>query len=250
MSSKVAFTINEINGAASSIPIPNENNILDNIVQSLRVGNFKTTRSYKADFTDAVNSLLAEVTFVGKGFAFGLSNTKLSSQFLTLREFMLFDIGQQVKKEKPSKLFAGKNLDQISSDFNYILGLIIGKLNLNNKDYEFNFHINVSKEISTMHDLHYLLTPESKIIFGEATSLRLKDVSISINENLFDTEVQSTYQLQQHESPAQKYFFSVESSFKLTQSGPVDFSKLVRESINRINNLVGNILEGANEFES
>ena len=254
MNPMTMFTANEITGASLTIPMPfDENSTLESIVQSLRAGNFKTTKSYAADFTNIINDLFSQVTFAGKGFTFGLTRKKFSSQFLQMAEFVHSDIHteMEVEKEAPSKLFAKENLDQISSDFNYILGLILGKLNLGSKNYEFRFNIHAAKEISTTHDLSYLLTPKSTTIFGEVTALRLKGINIVMDESMFGTKVQSEYYI--HESNDEIYnknSYNVKSEFRFRHSGPVDFSKLVSESISRLNNLTVNIMRDANESKS
>ena len=252
MGPKMMFTVDEIVGTSSSIPVPlDENSTLGNIVQSLHPGNFKTTKSYKAHFTSVRDDLFSLVTFTGKGFAFGLSKTKFASQFLRALEFVHSDPAVQMEAETPSKLFAKENLDQISSDFNYILGLILGKLNLDGQNYDFNFNITVSKEISVTHDLSYLLAPEYKTIFGDIISSQLQGINMNMIENLFDTQVQSVYYISENKDEmSSKNSRSVKAEFKLKHSGPVDFSKFVSESMNRLNNLTGSIMEIANESKS
>ena len=252
MNPMTMFTANEITGASLTIPMPfDENSALESIVRSLRAGNFKTTKSYAADFTSVINDLFSQVTFAGKGFMFGLTRKKFSSQFLQMVEFVHSDTHIEMGKETPSKLFAKENLDQISSDFNYILGLILGKLNLGSKNYEFRFNIHAAKEISTTHDLSYLLTPESTTIFGEVTALRLKGINIVMDESMFGAKVQSEYYI--HESNDEIYnknSYNVRSEFRFKHSGPVDFSKLVSESMSRLNNLTVNIMRDASESKS
>lgn len=246
------FTINEIIGASSSIPISlDENDTIEKIVQSLHVGNLKTTTSYTADFTSIMNDLFPKITFVGKSFAFGLSRTKFSSQFLRAIEFVRFDQKVRIDEETPSNLFAKENLDQISLDFNYLLGLIFGKLNLDNKNYEFNFTIHVSKEIPDMYNLKDLLIPESKTILGEIKDFYLQGVNVSLTENLFDTEVQSQYNIRvKKDDTSNNNSFDVHSEFKFKHSGPIDFYKIVSESINRLNNITKSVMEDANESNS
>ena len=249
MNPMTMFTVGKITGASLTIPMPfDEGSTLESIVQSLRAGNFKTTKSYVADFTNIMDDLFSQVTFAGKGFAFGLTRKKFSSQFLKMAEFVHSDTHTEMEKEVPSKLFAKKNLDQISSDFNYILGLILGKLNLGSKNYELRFNIHVTKEVSTTHDLSYLLTPESTTIFGEVTALRLRGINIVMDESMFGTKVQSEYYIREdNDEIDNKNYYSVVSEFKFKHSGPVDFSKLVSESMNRLNNLTVNIRSDVNE---
>ena len=252
MNPKAAFTINEIMGVSLSIPIPPDgNNTLENIVKSLHAGNFKTTRSFAAKFTSVVDDLFSQITFMGKGFAFGLSKTKFSAQFLRMLEFVHSEPEVRMEDEVPSKLFTKENLDQISSEFNYILGLILGKLNFNNENHEFIFTIHLSKDILATRDLTYLLTPESKTAFGEITDFQLQGIDMNLVENLFKTAVKSEYSIHQNTDDVRnKNSFIVHAQFKFNYSGPVDFFNFVSKSINRLNDLTENIMRDSNESKN
>lgn len=231
MSSSVLFTVNDIVGVTLSIPLPyGKDNTLESVVKTLQAGKFKTTSAYTADFSNSVGDLFAKLTFRGKGFAFGLLRTKLAAQFLRGLEFAdLLDSGTM--KGDPSEVFANKNLEQISSDFNYILGLVLGKLNIDNSSYECNFEIHLSKEVPATRNLNHLLTRDSKTLFGKATDIKLNGINISMAEKLFENKVQSKYHILGTQNRVDhKSSYNVNATFKIKHSGPIDFHKLVNES--------------------
>lgn len=243
MTAEIVFTVNEIKGMSLSISIPNQKNVIDIVAQSLHKETFQTTKSFKADFTDLVDRMFSHITFAGKGFSFGLSKTKFSAQFL--QELDLLQPNMDIDKEDPAKLFTDENLAQISSDFNHILGLINSLVNL---DKKFNFNIHMVKEIPAIHHLNYMLSPSSNIIFGDVTELKLNGIYVCMNETLFGTQVKSTYQIGQNESETKdKNFCVVDAEFEFEHAGPIQFSKLVNESTNRLNSLITNVLRGTNE---
>lgn len=250
MKTSAMFTINEIVGISASIPLPNnESDTLENVANALQIGKFRATTTHKADFINAMDTIFSRLTFAGKGFSFGLLKKRFSAQFL--RGFGFADPGLDIqiyKNQDPSELFAAENLERISTDFNYILGLIHGMLNFGKNGYEFVFEIQMSKEIPFTQNLNHLLKPEAKIIFGENANLKLNGINIKINEKLFDTEVQSDYDIRGlQDKDLDKKSYAVDAEFTFKHFGPVDFSKLINESIIRLNNLAMSIMEDSDE---
>lgn len=168
-----------------------------------------------------------------------------------MRGFEFIDPGldmHTIKNQDPSELFATENLERISTDFNYILGLILGKLNFDKDNYDFTFAIKMSKKIPTTQSLNHLLTPKAKMIFGKNTNLKLNGINIEISEKLFDTEVQSGYNIHGLQDKYQSTnSYDVDAEFTFKHFGPVDFSKLINESIIRLNSLTMSIMEGADD---
>ena len=247
--SAVIFTNNDIIGMSSSIPLSvDKDNVFEDIIKSLKIGNFKTTKTYTSDFGNSLDEMIPRITFTGKGFSFGLLKTKFASQFLYPSQFVSSGSDQRIEREDPSKLFATENLDQLSSDFNYVLGLIFGRLDLDDKNYKLRFNIQVSKEISIGDDLSRMLKPDSKTIFGNVTAFRLNGININMNENLFNTQVQSQYDFYvKKNKKSNDVLCTINSKFRFKHSGPVDFSKLVHDSIKRLNSLTMNIGGNLNE---
>ena len=247
--SAVIFTNNDIISMSSSIPLSvDKDNVFEDIIKSLKIGNFKTTKTYTSDFGNSLDEMIPRITFTGNGFSFGLLKTKFASQFLRPSQFVSSSSDQRIEREDPSKLFATKNLDQLSSDFNYVLGLIFGRLDLDDKNYKLSFNIQVSKGISIGDDLSSMLKPDSKTIFGNVTAFRLNGININMNENLFNTQVQSQYDFYvEKNKKSNDVLCTINSKFKFKHSGPVDFSKLVHDSIKRLNSLTINIGGNLNE---
>ena len=250
MSSNVQFTINEIVGATLSIPLQyDKHNAFESMVRTLQAGKFKTTSTYTATFSDSMDDMISKLTFHGKGFAFGLLRTRLAAQFL--RGFEFLDIDSYIEsqnKESASKVFTNENLERVSSDFNYILGLVFGKLNISNSIYECNFEIRLSKEVSITRNLNHLLAIESKALFSNGTDINLRGINIDMTENLFEGNVLSKYSIlgTQNESDG-KSTYDTRATFKIKRFGPINFHELVNESIRRLNRLTINITEGLHE---
>ena len=240
-----AFTVSDIEGASLSIPISlSANSTIDNLMKSVVAGKFKTTKAYSGSLIDSLDSVTARITFRGAGFAFGISTTKFSAQFLRGFEFVDLNAAERMENEEASKIFTEENLNQISSDFNYILGLIFGKLNLDGKNYELNFNIDLSKQIDDLTDLSHILTSESKIIFGNGKEFQLHGISISMSEEMFESNTKAKYRLRENENTIDnENLRMVGGRFSFKHSGPIDFSKLVNESIVRLNALITNIME-------
>lgn len=74
MNTSAMFTINEIVGVSTRIPLPNnENDTFENVANTLQIGKFRATTTHKADFINSVDTVFARLTFAGQGFSFGLS---------------------------------------------------------------------------------------------------------------------------------------------------------------------------------
>ncbi|MCE9618277.1 MAG: hypothetical protein K8Q88_08000, partial [Nitrosarchaeum sp.] len=194
MELKKDFTVKEISSASLSIPISFNENLFNSVIKSLEVENFKTTKTYRGNFSNVLDSLMPQISFNGKGFGFGLTKTKIASQFLEPTEFANFGEEDEPRsKISASELFTKEKLDNISSDFNYIIGLIFGKLGLDNKNYEISFGISLSKHGYFANNMDYLLKPESKLLFGKITDLHLKGFNITTEEELFGKKIQTEY---------------------------------------------------------
>lgn len=247
MESDATFTVNEIKGIALSIQLPpDKGSPLENVVQTLRTVKFATTKTYVADFTDVVNDMFSKLTFVGTGFAFGLVKEKLTAQFLDSVEFMYSKLDTQ--DGDSTEILSNENLKLVSSDFNYILGLILGKMNMDSNNLEFTFKIKMSKEAPTTNTLNHLLVSESKTVFGNVEDLKMNGISVQMTENLLDTKVQSKYRINESlDSFNNKNHHKIHAEFKFKSSGPVDFSNLTKDGINRINNLTRSIMRNAHD---
>ena len=250
MSSNVQLTTNEIVGASLSIPLQyDKRNTFESIVRTLQAGKFKTTSTYTATLSDSMDDMVSKLTFHGKGFAFGLLRTRLAAQFLRGFEFLDLDpYAEPQNKESASKVFTNENLEQVSSDFNYILGLVFGKLNINNSIYECIFEIRLSKEVPITRNLNHLLAMESKALFSNGTDIELRGINIDMTENLFEGNVLSKYSIlgTQNDSDG-KSTYDTRVIFKIKRFGPINFYDLVNESIQRLNSLTINITGGLHE---
>lgn len=248
MSTGTPLTVGEIVGATLNVPLPqNNDSTFENVIQALQVGKFKTTSTYTAEFSKYVNDLLSKLTFSGQGFAFGILTTKLAAQFLRGMEFVDPALNPQTMDKDPSQIFTNTNLEQISSDFNYILGLVLGKLNMDSSRYECNFEIHLSKKISDVHSLDHLLMPESKTFFDKATNFKLNGIHTSMVEKLFEVEVLSKYQIYEAHETHDKGSYNANAKFYFNHSGPINFYELIYQSIHRLNDLTVRIVGDIDE---
>lgn len=250
MELKKIFSFDDISNISLSIPISvNENNFFNDVVKSLEVENFKTTKSYKTNITKFLDNVMPQITFNGKGFGFGLTKTKIASQFIEPSEFApVGDEGLNLKGFSTSEVFTKENLSDISSDFNYILGLISGKLGLDNKNYEVNFIIRLTKDGYFTKTLDYLLKPESKLLFGNVNDLHLQGFKIIVDEKIFNNTSQTTYRINEElDDIEDKNTCNISATFKFKYSGPIDYFKFISEGIDRLNNLSMTIIGDINE---
>lgn len=247
MNQAFEFTRSNVTGATASVPLPlDSSNILNHVVQSLQSVKFQTTTAYKANFSDTMDELFSKITFAGTGFAFALLKSKLSAQFLRGLEFVDPSLDtRSLLNNDPAKIFTDENLKHMSLDFNYILGLILGKLNLNKNSYKFNFQLTLSKTVPVECSLNHLAVPGFATTFGNVKNVKLNGISLSMVENLFDVDVQSNYHLDGALDPHNKeQSYDAIATFEFTNFGSVDFSKLFTESIERLNDVTGIIMEG------
>ena len=247
MSVKEIFALNNIIGASVSIPMPfAENDSLTNMIKILDVKNFKTTSACKSKWHDSMDTLFSQIAFNGTGFAFGLTKTKVAAQFLQNVEFV--DVDRSVMSDDnvtATEVFTNENLASISSDFNYILGLIFGKLNLNSQDYQLIFNISLSKEMYAIKNLNQMVTHEFRLRFGDNSKLR--GIHTEGHEKLFGQDVQSRYHLYGGVSDLDNQSSChLSCRFQLQHSGPIDFSKFITESLNRSNDLAMDVMEDIN----
>ena len=252
MKSSAMFTVNEIVGATLNIPLPlDKNSLLGSIAQTLHTKKFTATKTYVAEFNDLVDDTFSKLTFIGKGFAFGLLKTKISAQFLHGIEFVHPNLDMYDMKEDPSKILADEELKMASLDFNYILGLILGKMGLDDNNLEFVFDIHVSKEIDTTHSLNHLLVPESKTAFGKANDLKMTGIGIQMTESIMDIKVRSQYHINEFMNrDRDKNYYNVRAELEFKHSGPVDFSKIIKGSMGRLNDLTKSIASDGNEVKT
>ena len=241
-----AFTRRNVTSITANVPLAlNENSTLEHVVQSLQTAKFQVTTVYKADLSDTVNKLLSKITFAGPGFAFALLKSKLAAQFLGGIEFVDPNLDAPYVDSDPEKVLADEKLRRMSLDFNYILGLVLGNLNLDEDSYEFNFQIGLSKTVPDVNAFNHLVIPNFKTIFGGVKNVKLTGIAISMSENLFDTDVQSDYRLDGFlDLHSKKQTYNVNTKFKFRNFGSVDFSTLVSETIDRINDITGIVVEG------
>ena len=244
MESEIIFKTSDIQGAALSASLPlQDDNLLENLVQVLHTKKFTTTKTYTADWSNTIDNVFSKLMFMGTGFAFGLVKTKLIAQFLDHMEFVHPDLNSHNESADSTEILSDENLKMVSLDFNYILGLILGKMSADN-NLEFIFKIRALKEISTIRNLNHLLAPEPKTIFDNVTDLKMNGIDIEMSENIFDIQARSEYHIKKSRIDHHKNYYSVNAKFEFRTSGPIDFSKIVRESIDRINSLTKSIEVG------
>ena len=143
----MVFRTSDIQGAALNASLPlQDDNLLENLVQTLCTKKFATTKAYTADWSNTMDNVVSKLTFMGTGFAFGLVKTKLIAQFLDHVEFVHPDLDPHNKRADSTEVLSDENLKMMSVDFNYILGLILGKINADNNNLEFIFKIQLSKK--------------------------------------------------------------------------------------------------------
>ena len=251
MDVKKVFDVDNITGVSASISMPfTKNDNLTNIIKMLNVKNFKTTSAYTSKWHDSVDPLFSLITFNGDGFAFGLTKTKIAAHFLQRIEFVDVESNASSYDNITAvEIFTGENLASISSDFNYILGLIFGKLNFENQDYQLTFNIDLSKEMFEIKNLNQMITNKFELCFGN--DAKLKGIQTDGHERLFGQDVDSKYHLSNSVDDSDDQNSCILSCmFQLQHSGPLDFFKLIDESINRGNDLIMNIMENANVTNS
>ena len=247
MSSKVILSLDDVKGATWNLPFSEKNTALQAVIQDLQTKKFEMTNTYVHERSNALDEMFSKITFLGTGFSFGLLKTRLSAQFLTGVQFIHPDLDLHVNPNDASSVLSSEKLKLASIDFNYILSLILGKMNLDANSLMTTFNMRMSKKISTTYDLSYMLTSNSTDVFGEITNFKMKGISVVMNEKLFDAAVQSEYFIYMtQDTYADTKHYNVNAEFKFNHSGPVDFSKLVDVSINRINAVTDNLLGGVN----
>ena len=239
------YTLGDIEGATLSISIPKgKYDAIDDVVHTLQAGKFHTTKAYRADFSDTVDKFFTRIMFVGNGFEFGLLKSKFSVQFLSGLEFATLDLNRQDRTARnPSEIFTAENMNRISIDFNYILALILGDLELVKNNYEINCRISVSKNTRAIYTLNHLLAPELKSNFVKANNFELTGIGISMTEKLFDEMTQSEYRLSGFNKKSPKtHPYYASALFKFKSSGPIDLFNIIDRSIKRLNKVVESVV--------
>lgn len=238
------YTPSDIDGATLSISLPKgKYDAIDDVVHTLQAGKFHTTKAYRADFSDTADDLFTRITFVGNGFEFGLLKSKFSVQFLSGIEFATLDLSMQDRTAiNPAEIFTVENMNRISLDFNYILGLILGDLGLVKTTYDLNCRISVSKNTRAIYTLNHLLAPELKANFAKVNNFELTGIGISMTEKLFDEMAQSEYRLSgfNRKSP-NTHPHNASAMFKFKNSGSIDLFNIIDRGIKRLNTIVESV---------
>ena len=230
---------------ALSIPIKIQNDDkLDSIPKSLEKSNFKTVKYYTYNFFDKIDDLLAEIFFAGKGFEIGLTKNKCSIQFFRSVEFGTIKQNEMLSEGNASSVLTTENLSDVSSDLNYILGILFGKFDSEKVDRKVDFKFHVAKEGRFVKQINDTFKLEPQTIFGNISNLHLRQCTVSMEEHLFDTSVETEYSITQDRKTDESSFMQMGLHCTFKQSGPIGVFKLLNESMNRLNNLAELVVGG------
>jgi len=246
MDSGGSFVTGDIRDMSLAIKIPIEESGIDGIVKSLESKKFKTTKAYKSRFS-VLDDFMAQLSLGGDGFEFGISKTKIAAQFLHPVEFVAYgDQEESIRGGSNGELFTKEKLDEVSFDFNYIFGLVLGRLKADGKDHALRFNLHLSKMGRFVNDPDHLVNPDSRTLFGG--DFHLKGFMITMDEDVSGVKARTRYELREgakrHDG---KKTCDAIAQVDFQCPGSVDFFGLMTESMNRLNTLATAAVGGIDE---
>ena len=78
----------------------------------------------------------------------------------------------------------------------------------------------------------------------------MNGIDIEMSENIFGIQARSKYHIKKSKIDRHENYYSVNAKFEFRTSGPIDFSKIVRESTDRINGLARSIEGDMHEYQA
>ena len=140
-----------------------------------------------------------------------------------------FDLGRSPEQVKDAlkKAFDKTNLTQISSEVNYVLGLILGQIKTTKKPTVTGTVVLESSSIQF--NFNHLLN--RKIIPGKTSETILNGVQFVCSEEMWDRNVETRYRFMQSKDKA---IARILFSFEL--SSPLDLSLLTYTLVDKLNN--------------
>ncbi len=249
MSQETNVTYKNIDGITLKINF--QNSTIDELTELKNLlvsGKFKSVKVEAESFFDILEDYIPILSFFGDGFEIGITRKNLVLQFLEGKELASKISYKSDSEASPEKILSRENLAKVENDFNYIIGIVLGKLklNLNNLITEFTF--TYSKEGKLQNDLAMHLKNESKVLFGVVSDLHFRGFRFSTTEKLFGVEnVEGQFNLGERiEETTNKTYVAGMCTFKFKAQGPANIFEIMNEGIDRLNSLINKLGGGIN----
>lgn len=222
---------------------------LKQIIKTLSIASFKTSTTESSNLLDYLDEGIPLFMTSGEGYEIVITRKGVSLGFLDRAggEYVFRTGPPKPFQGKKSELFTKDKMDVIDSDFNFILGLIFGKLGLATDQADIEFRLEIGKQGKFQHDFSRLLTPESKNLFGKISDLHVDGIRFRTEEEILGRKVKTEFRLfEQRSTLGDSLPLSLDCSTKLnfTTNIPINTFKLLEESLARLNNLVNSLLGG------
>jgi len=248
LSKSEQFNVNDIDAMSVNVIIDKaQSDTLKQIAKSLNVASFKAVSVKTVSFLDFLDESLPVLDLTGKGYEIAITRKKITISFLSgagiIRDSPIKDY-KDIKKED---LFSQTNLSSVDSDFNFIMGLILGRLGTALEDVEVLFELNVSKEGKLKNDFNHIIKDESKALFGKLSDLHLKEIRVETQEELFGTLVKADYDIDElFDDMEGKRLVDCRASIKFRHKVPLNTFKFLEATLSRLNKLVETLAGGIN----
>jgi len=245
MSFDSPFNINDLEDLRLDIIYNLDNkDDLKNVLKSLQIASFKTTTVESAGFLNYLVDKIPSLHLIGKGFDIVVADKKISLGFFDSGEFIFRHRTKDEQEIGNEALLSKENLKSIDSDFNFITGLILGKLGIDINNINLEFRLSVNKEGEFKTNFTHLLSPESRLLFGQAEDANLTGVNLEMTENLLNTKVKTRYIIGKSVGLDDKPNVHCRTKMELKHNGSIDTFKFLEAMLIRLNTLINTLSGG------
>lgn len=246
MSKTSPFLVSDIGNISIKIKIADDQtDNLKKIAKTLSVADFKTVSTKVFSFFDFVDSHVPVLLLSGKGFDISLMRTGIVLSFLGGGQIIqVSEMSKDLKNLKKEELFSKDTLSKIDSDFNFVIGLILGKLGIELENLSIDVSMFVSKNGKLKNDFTHLFTNESKTLLGKISDVHIKEAGFHFEEELFGTKTKSMYDIDEISDDENTYSVRCRLNLEFKHTVPLNTFKFIESTLLRVNTLIESLVGG------
>lgn len=218
-------------------------NVFKEIVKTMKVADYKIVKVNTINILELIEKDIPSLIFSGEGFNIRVTYNKIELQLLQSvnvdENSLSIDV---IEKDDRIKILSKDNLSAIETDLNFIVGFILGKLNINTENVTLQFKMLLRKDGKFKEELQRLLTSEAKILIGNPQNLDVNDIGFKIEEHLDGIKINSRYSFSVLDKPETNVLCSIIIDSKYT--GTIDLHKFINTALKRINTMITKLTGG------
>jgi len=251
MLSQAPYSVVDIDGISLSIDLTKSpEDALHNAIKDLEISKFtRSTVQTTTILQKIIEKAAPLLVLTGKHFQISITSKNIILSFLEpIGELIQVRVSDDEKNTIDKNfIFSKENLNSVESDFNFVSGVILGRIGMRLDDLTTSFKFSATKVGKLKNDFAHIVSPESKLLFGKISDFHIQSLAFSTEEEMFGDKVKVDYSIDGRTGALGEDEVNSSMYIKLKRVGSLSIHNILEDSLNRLNKLVmslgGDIVE-------